>query len=57
MDTCHDVIIVGAGLSGLSTAHFINKLAPETDVVLLESDGRPGGAVKSFKEQGFQGIF
>ncbi len=55
MDTCHDVIIVGAGLSGLSAAHFINKLAPEMDVLLLESESRPGGAVMSFKEEGFQG--
>ncbi len=55
MEKCHDVIIVGAGLSGLSAAHFLHKLSPGLDVILLEKDSRPGGAVMSFKEEGFQG--
>jgi oxygen-dependent protoporphyrinogen oxidase len=55
MENCHDVLIVGAGLSGLSAAHFLQKLSPALDVVLLEKDSRPGGAVMSFKEKGFQG--
>lgn len=57
MDSLHDVVIVGAGLSGLSAAHFINKLVPELDVVLLEKDKRVGGAVMSFNEAGFQGEY
>lgn len=55
MNSSHDVIIVGAGLSGLSAAHFLNKLVPGLDIVLLEKDTRVGGAVMSFKEEGFQG--
>jgi len=55
MDSTFDVIVVGAGLSGLSSAHFLNKLRPGLRLVVLERDGRLGGAVKSFKEQGFQG--
>ena len=55
MKNCHDVIIVGAGLSGLSAAHFLHKLSPDLDVVLLEKESRSGGAIMSFEEEGFQG--
>lgn len=49
----YDVIIIGAGLSGLSSAHFLNKLSPRLKVLLLEKTGRPGGAVQSYKKDGF----
>lgn len=50
-----DVIIIGAGLSGLSVAHFLGKQRPELEVAILEKDSRPGGAIKTFKQDGFQG--
>lgn len=53
MEKNYDVIIIGAGLSGLSSAHFLNKMSPELDVLLLEKTERPGGAVQSFKKDGF----
>lgn len=53
MPETHEIIIVGAGLSGLSVAHFLHTSAPELDILILEQDGRPGGAVRSFKEQGY----
>ncbi len=53
METSHEIIIVGAGLSGLSTAHFLLKATPGLDVLLLEKESRPGGAVQSFHENGF----
>ncbi|HIJ79456.1 MAG: protoporphyrinogen oxidase [Desulfobulbaceae bacterium] len=49
----YDVIIVGAGLSGLSTAHFLRKIAPHLKVILLEGSNRPGGAVKSMQQDGY----
>lgn len=49
----HDVIIVGAGLSGLGVAHFLHKLHSQLDVVLIEKEARPGGAIKSMQEKGF----
>ncbi|HCC55521.1 MAG TPA: protoporphyrinogen oxidase [Desulfobulbaceae bacterium] len=49
----HEIIIVGAGLSGLSAAHFLSKSMPEIDILILEQDSRPGGAVRSFNEQGY----
>lgn len=53
MDAIHEVIIIGAGLSGLSAAHFLNKMKPDLDVVILDKSSRPGGAVQSFKQDGF----
>ena len=53
MPETHEIIIVGAGLSGLSAAHFLHTSAPDLDILILEQDGRPGGAVRSFHEQGF----
>ena len=49
----HDVIIVGAGLSGLSAAHFIGKRAPEMQVLLLERKERVGGAIRSSRVDGY----
>jgi len=53
MPETHEIIIIGAGLSGLSAAHFLRRSAPETDILILEQDGRPGGAVRSFSEHGY----
>ncbi|HIJ91033.1 MAG: protoporphyrinogen oxidase, partial [Desulfobulbaceae bacterium] len=53
MPETHEIIIVGAGLSGLSASHFLSRSAPDLDILMLEQDGRPGGAVRSFQEQGY----
>ena len=45
-----DVCIIGAGLSGISTAYYLNKANPELNIVILEKNkvgwgasGRNGG--------------
>lgn len=48
-----DVLIIGAGLSGLSAAHFLKKKAPHLNIQLLEKAPRAGGAIQSLKEDGF----
>jgi len=53
MEKIYDVIIIGAGISGLSAANFIKKLAPSFEVMLLEASGRAGGAIQSFHQDGF----
>ncbi len=50
---CHDVVIAGAGLSGLAAAHFLKKADPGLDLVILERDTRAGGAIQSLREEGF----
>jgi len=45
-------IIVGAGLSGLTSAYFLNKLG-ETDFLILESRDRVGGRILTKNEIDF----
>ena len=54
MDSKHDVVIIGSGLSGLSVAHFLQNELPAADVVIIESSDRPGGAIRTDCENGFQ---
>lgn len=53
MEKMYDVVIVGAGVSGLATAHFLKKQAPGLRVLLLEQSDRAGGAIRSFRQDGF----
>ena len=56
MTTFSNVLIIGGGLSGLSTAHFLNKLSKApSSTTIIEKSNRAGGAIQTFKEQGFQG--
>ncbi len=47
-----DVIIIGAGISGLSCAWTLKKLGIET--VILEETARPGGVIQTEKINGYQ---
>ena len=44
------VVILGAGLAGLSTAHHLEGLRR---VTLLEGEDRTGGLARSFSVNGF----
>lgn len=54
MEKNFDVIIVGGGLSGLSVAHFLGKQQPGLKICIVEKADRPGGAIKTFKQDGYQ---
>jgi oxygen-dependent protoporphyrinogen oxidase len=41
----HDVVIVGGGISGLSTLHYLRTRKPELSVRLLEAEERLGGTI------------
>ncbi|KAI8068269.1 FAD dependent oxidoreductase [Gongronella butleri] len=39
-----DIVIIGGGITGLSTAYWLNKLNPEQKVVVVEARGLSSGA-------------
>lgn len=51
------VLVIGGGISGLSTAWLLDKRAREAgislDLCLLEQEQQPGGKIKSVREDGF----
>jgi len=54
MKTKHvDVLIAGAGLSGLSVARFLKNERPDISLMVLEKSERPGGAILSHSEEGY----
>ena len=48
-----DTIIIGGGLSGLTTAHTLLHHSPDHRFLLLEKEGRTGGAIQSSHDRGF----
>ena len=44
----HKVAIIGAGISGLSTAYFLNK-KNINDIYIFESTSKSGGVIQTFK--------
>jgi oxygen-dependent protoporphyrinogen oxidase len=51
------IVIIGAGLSGLATAHFLVKslsdAGKEAEILLLEADTVPGGKMRTIRQDGF----
>ena len=48
-----DVLVAGAGLSGLSVARFLKNERADISLVVLEKSERPGGAILSHSEEGY----
>ncbi len=48
-----EVLIIGAGLSGLAVATFLKHKQPEISLLVLEQGDKPGGAVRSHLEEGY----
>ena len=49
----YDIVIVGAGMNGLSAYATLQELAPDKKVHILEATDRVGGRVKSFQFHGY----
>lgn len=49
----YDACIVGGGISGLATAHFLLQQQPHLKVLVLEKNTQPGGAIASYHHQGY----
>jgi oxygen-dependent protoporphyrinogen oxidase len=50
----YDVCIIGAGISGLSTAVFLHQQQPDLQLLVLEKSLQPGGAIATYSESGYQ---
>jgi oxygen-dependent protoporphyrinogen oxidase len=50
----HRVLIIGAGISGLSLAYRLQQLVPTAEVLVLEERDRPGGTIWTERRDGFQ---
>lgn len=50
----YDVCIIGAGISGLSTAAFLLQQQPQLQLLILEKSPQPGGAIATYSESGYQ---
>jgi oxygen-dependent protoporphyrinogen oxidase len=48
------IVIVGAGISGLTTAFHLQTLLPAADVTVLEANQRAGGTIWTERRDGFQ---
>ena len=48
------VVIVGAGISGLSLAYRLQQRVPDLKITVLERRDRPGGTMWTERRDGFQ---
>lgn len=53
-DLIYDTIIVGAGISGINTAHHIQRAFPESNYVILEGRSNIGGTWDLFRYPGIR---
>ncbi|MGX9725889.1 MAG: protoporphyrinogen oxidase [Candidatus Electronema sp. VV] len=53
MKSSSDVLIIGAGLSGLAAATFLKHKQPDISLLVIEREEQPGGAVRSHLEEGY----
>ena len=53
MNSSIDVLIIGAGLSGLAAATFLKHKQPDISLLVIEKEEQPGGAVRSHVEEGY----
>ena len=47
----HETVIIGGGLTGLTTAYYLKK--NNKDFILLEKDSKLGGVINTVKENGY----
>ncbi|MCC7345032.1 MAG: FAD-dependent oxidoreductase, partial [Deltaproteobacteria bacterium] len=49
----YDVLILGAGLSGLATAYYLKKTRPEWSILVVERSGTAGGLTGNWIDHRF----
>ncbi|KAF4457965.1 hypothetical protein F53441_220 [Fusarium austroafricanum] len=50
----HDILILGAGLSGINTAHVLNQKLPHRSYTIIEAQSAIGGTWRFFRYPGFR---
>ncbi|KAI6779783.1 FAD-containing monooxygenase-like protein [Emericellopsis cladophorae] len=50
----HDILVLGAGLSGINTAHVLRDRMPHRQITILEKRDQIGGTWNFFKYPGFR---
>ncbi|MCI5146949.1 MAG: protoporphyrinogen oxidase, partial [Candidatus Electrothrix sp. AR3] len=53
MKSSAEVLIIGAGQSGLAAATFLKHKQPDISLLVIEQEEQPGGAVRSHLEEGY----
>jgi oxygen-dependent protoporphyrinogen oxidase len=48
------ILILGAGISGLTVAYRLQQALPHADITVLEPRDRPGGTIWTARQDGFQ---
>jgi protoporphyrinogen oxidase len=52
-DEAADVVVIGAGISGLGFANWYRERRPDARVVVLEAEAEPGGYCRTVEQDGF----
>ncbi len=47
------VVVVGGGISGLASAHYLREALPDAALTVLEREPQPGGAARSDRVDGY----
>jgi oxygen-dependent protoporphyrinogen oxidase len=47
------IVIVGAGISGLATAFYLQEDRPDAEITILEISGHIGGLIKTSQKEGY----
>lgn len=48
-----NVAIIGAGITGLTSAYYMKKQNPHLNVTIYEATNRPGGKIQTYRKDGY----
>lgn len=47
------IAIIGAGITGLSAAHYLRRDYPNAEIDVYEQSDRVGGKIKTYRKDGY----
>ncbi len=48
-----EIAIIGAGITGLTSAYYIKRQRPDIDVTIYEATNRTGGKIQTYRKDGY----